>query len=98
MTIGWEVTGVVGKSLIQASLTKKGNFLSNFNEYAYNNTVPASVGAAFVGVAKGGFNLSETFGAAFTWIGVILTIKDINETACDEDNASDFARNNVCVN
>lgn len=94
----WAAGGVIGKSLIQASLTRKGHFLSNFNEYAFSNTVPASVGAGFVAIAKGDFNLSETFGAVFTWVGVILTVKDINETACDEDNASEFARNNVCIN
>ena len=87
---------VLIKSGAQALMTQ-GSVLNNFTEFSFENAVPSLVGIGGLFVGAKAFNMPTWVSNLFGYMGAILTIKDIQSTACDEDYATDFAKDNLCI-
>ena len=85
-----------GKSLIQALMTK-GNVLDNFMEYSWDNMIPSTGSVGLKHLVENFITIPKRVNQALGLIGLGMSLWDVNKTACDDENATDFAKQNICV-
>ena len=91
------VSLALGLSLVTALLTR-GNVVVNFRNNVRDATV-GKAGALLSGnLAEFFFGQNSTFlGGAAIFLGIVAAFKDTQDASCNNETATDFARQNVCL-
>lgn len=82
---------VLGISAVQA-LSTRGNVAENFVEYSFSNAVPASFSDVIYIYSP------ERARDYLGPVGYVFAVKDVNDTNCNKEKVTKFARQNLCIN